>query len=211
MAHLYAIQYREMNKALSIEKNFLEALRQEKNSQNIFFKHIDIYHHLFSMLQYYSKNFLREVVDQYQDNPHDWFYSFHKQFRQVDMFEGLGFFDRKISEEDNQKRSDLIKERRRYVDANTPSHKDYEDEEEWLKAEKDFWDNDEKLKEFKRGITPFNREYHVFEMKEPFCGHMDMVMWETIANDSDNTLYRFMDDFMAMHYGVISYTDKEAE
>lgn len=193
--------------AISYPTLMLEAERAY-NGRNPLYPKIGVFYHLFFMLHHYQKTFLTDVVSQYKEYPDWWFYNFHKSFRSLDMFDGMGFFDRKISEEDDKKRSELLKERGHYIYDNKPSHKDFDDEDIWIKSEKDFFDNDEFLQETREKLKPLNRVYHSFEMTQSFGGNMDMVMWLTISNDSDNTLYRFLDEFMAMYFGIIGYEEK---
>lgn len=202
MRHLYSLEYREIDKDKSAEENFIDALNAERRARVELYKGIDIYWHLFKMLYPYCPTFLFHVLKDYKEAPDWWFYNFHKQFRQLDMYDGIGFFDRKISKEDNKKRTEILRENEKYCRKNKPNYEDFESADEWLKKEKEFFENDTFLKESKAKLRPLNTLYHSFEMKESFCGNMNMVMWLTIDNDRKNALSRFMDEFLRMYFNL---------
>lgn len=207
---MYTITYKEINKELSIEENFIAALEAERGAQRGTFEGIGIYYHLFYMLHFYNKWFMQHVAEQYVEEGDFWFYNFHKQFRAFDMFDGAGFYDRRISEKDNERRNELYKLRAKRIQEARPSHKDYPEganDDGWNDDLKDFYDNDEVLNEIRAELRPLNTWYNSYEMKENFGGNMDMVVWLTIKNDN-GVLYKFMDEFLAMYHGVKSYEDR---
>lgn len=177
---------------MTLEEKFLEELRKERNDRG----EIPYMWALFNMLFVTDPNFLQNTVDNYKNDPEDYFRKWHKGFRQWDNFQGA-YIEKPngdLTDEEVERREEVLRLRRKY-----------RSEEGTEKSTAEEW----------RKYTRLDKELRLLNTKRAFGddgrvsidGKLDSLMWEAFAN-APNQWYILVDEFFRNEFPEIKRQDE---
>jgi hypothetical protein len=159
-----------------LTQDFIKGLRNNRSSDTF------IYWNLFTILEHDHPGFLHEIIENYKEDPEDFFRRFHKSLRQWDVFgDHYAVYRNGVpTEEDEKRRKEILKWRKIFRRIHNNDDSVYEMEE---------------YKESTKELQHVSRELRKMYVVERIGGHLDSIFYETIARDTDGKLYQYMNDF----------------